>query len=207
MTSTSHPPSVTPRTPGRPREFEMDEMLDKAVLVFRERGFHATSIGDLSAAVGLPTGSIYKAFKDKRAVFLAAFDRYVSVRGEQLRKRLSKGETGYDKFRIALTFYADSAQSQEGVRGCMVVGTAAGIATFDEEITTKVKTAFERNENMLRELILLGQSDGSIPSRIDAAGVARFTLCLLQGMRVVGKVGASKAQMDAVVEQALKVLQ
>lgn len=206
MTSHSHQADAPPRSPGRPREFDMDEMLDKAVRVFRERGFHATSIGDLSAAVGLPTGSIYKAFKDKRAVFLAAFDRYVSVRNEQLRQRLAGGKTGYDKFRMALTFYAESAQSEEGVRGCMVVGTAAGIATFDEEIATKVKTALERNESMLRELLRLGQSDGSIDTRINATAVAQFALCLLQGMRVVGKVGASKAQMISVVEQALKVL-
>ncbi|WP_428115063.1 TetR/AcrR family transcriptional regulator, partial [Bradyrhizobium sp.] len=68
------------RGPGRPREFDMDKALDRAIGVFRERGFHATSIGDLKDATDLTAGSIYKAFKDKRAVFLAAFDRYTSLR-------------------------------------------------------------------------------------------------------------------------------
>ena len=62
------------RARGRPREFDIDDALDKAVRVFSERGYHATSIGDLAGAMELASGSIYKAFRDKRAVFLAAFD-------------------------------------------------------------------------------------------------------------------------------------
>jgi AcrR family transcriptional regulator len=58
----------------------MDVALDRAVLVFRERGYHATSIGDLSEAMKLASGSLYKAFGDKRAIFLAAFERAGMVR-------------------------------------------------------------------------------------------------------------------------------
>jgi len=71
--------------PGRPREFDMDSALDGAIRVFCERGYHATSVGDLTAAMRLATGSVYKAFRDKHAVFLAAFERYAAVRGEQTR--------------------------------------------------------------------------------------------------------------------------
>ena len=63
----------------------MDTALDRALRVFRERGYHATSIGDLTAAMRLATGSVYKAFRDKHAVFLAAFERYTALRQEQTR--------------------------------------------------------------------------------------------------------------------------
>ena len=62
----------------------MDEVLDKAVRVFCERGYHATSIGDLTDAMALTSGSVYKAFKDKKSVFLAALDRYKTVRDAKL---------------------------------------------------------------------------------------------------------------------------
>src|SRR5271168_3807248 len=97
------------RGPGRPREFDMDEALDKAVGIFREQGFHATSVGDLTGAMELASGSIYKAFKDKRAVFLAVFDREAGVRGEKLHRMISAAKFGRDRVRAALMFYAKSS--------------------------------------------------------------------------------------------------
>lgn len=73
-----------------PGEFDMDTALDRAVRVFSERGYHATSIGDLTAAMRLATGSVYKAFRDKHAVFLAAFERYAALRQEQTRSAAAK---------------------------------------------------------------------------------------------------------------------
>src|SRR6202012_4020630 len=75
---------VAARPRGRPREFDMDKALDQAIRVFSEHGYHATSIGDLIDAMGLASGSIYKAFRDKRAVFLAALDRHILLRREQI---------------------------------------------------------------------------------------------------------------------------
>ena len=86
MIRTAGLPAYAARPRGRPREFDIDKALDQAIRVFREHGYNATSIGDLISAMGLASGSIYKAFKDKRAVFLAAFDRYMSLRNDQLRQ-------------------------------------------------------------------------------------------------------------------------
>src|SRR6478736_7094211 len=96
------------RTRGRPREFDRDAALDKALQVFSERGYQAASISELTEAMGLASGSVYKAFKDKRGVFLAAFDRYRIVRRGLLDERMAKAETGRDKIREVLTHYARS---------------------------------------------------------------------------------------------------
>src|ERR1700738_2111184 len=87
---------------GRPREFDVDDALDKAARVFRERGYHATSIADLTEAMDLASGSVYKAFKDKRAVFLAAFDREGMLRGEKLRRIVNSAKTCRDRLPSAL---------------------------------------------------------------------------------------------------------
>src|ERR1700752_2355564 len=87
------------RGPGRPREFDLDEALDKAIGAFSELGYHATSLSRLTAAMEIAEGSLYKAFPDKRAVFLAAFERYVMLRGEQLAQELAYARTGREKVR------------------------------------------------------------------------------------------------------------
>ena len=191
---------------GRPREFEMDEVLDKAVRIFCERGYHATSIGDLARAMELASGSVYKAFKDKRSVFLAALDRYKTVRDAKLREVLACAATGYERIQKALAFYAEASHGADGRQGCLVVGSAAELATFDDEVAQWVKSALTRNETLLRELIREGKADGSIPAHVDGETTARLMLCLTQGMRVVGKTGRTRKEMQAIVDVAMKAL-
>src|SRR3954467_10247554 len=99
------PAASTAPARGRPREFDMDEVLDRAVRVFCERGYHATSIGDLTAAMELATGSIYKAFRDKHAVFMAALGRYTALRQEQTRSAAARGANGRERVRNMLLSY------------------------------------------------------------------------------------------------------
>ena len=198
--------STASRSRGRPREFDIDAALDKSVRVFRERGYHATSIADLTEAMELASGSVYKAFKDKRAVFLAAFDREAMMRGEKLRQIISTAKSGRDRLHNALIFYAESSHGMEGKRGCLIVGTAAELATFDDDVAQRVKTALRRAETLMVELIRQGQEDGSIPNAIDSKVTARLMLCLLQGMRVIGKTGRSRTEMTAVADAAMKLL-
>ena len=201
------PDLIVPRRgPGRPREFDVEAALDQALLVFRERGYHATSLADLGAAMQLTTGSIYKAFADKRAVFLAAFDRYTGLRNARLRRLLDSERRGIDKVRAMLTFYAESSYDAEGRRGCLVVGSAVELATFDAGMASRVTAALHRVEHTLQDLIRLGQADGSVPAEIDVDATACTLLCVLQGFRVVGKVGRTRAEMMSAVDRALRIL-
>ena len=183
----------------------MDLALDKAVRVFRERGYHATSIGDLTAAMELATGSIYKAFKDKHAVFLAAFDRYAVLRRDQIRRAAESGACGRDRLRSVLTSYVEASQGSEGRRGCLVVGSAVELSAYDAEIAARVSAQIKANESLLAGLIREGQADGSIPRHIDADATSRLMICLTQGMRVVGK---ARLPLEAgrLVDVAMKML-
>ena len=191
---------------GRPREFDIDVVLDKAVRVFCERGYHATSIGDLTEATQLTSGSLYKAFKDKRGVYLAALSHYKASRDAALRAALATGRTGFEQVRIALTHYAEASHGERGRLGCLVVTSASELATFDDELARWVAASLRRNEALLAGLLRGGVADGSIPPHVDAAATARLLLCLIQGMRVVGKTGGSRKDMLALVDVALKTL-
>ncbi|MBP2445020.1 TetR/AcrR family transcriptional regulator [Rhizobium leguminosarum] len=193
------------RSRGRPREFDAEAALDAALRVFSERGYHAASISELTEAMGLAAGSVYKAFGDKRGIFLAAFDRYRAVRRGMLSAELDRVETGRDKLHALVTFFAASSHGQIGRQGCLVVGSAGDLALFDEEAAERVATAFTTDEALLSDLIRLGQSDGSISADLDISATALALLCLTKGMRVIGKTGRSGEEMAAAAEAAMKV--
>src|ERR1700759_4594434 len=150
---------VRPR--GRPREFDMDEALDQAIRVFCEQGYNATPIGDLIDAMGLASGSIYKAFRDKRAVFLAALDRHILLRREQITAAAHSAKPARERLRDVLAHFVEVSQGIEGRRGCMVVGSAVELAIVDREVAARVDASVSKNEAFLAGLIREGQADGS----------------------------------------------
>ena len=194
------------RGPGRPREFDMDAALDAALLVFRDRGYHAASLTELGAAMNLSAGSIYKAFSDKRAIFIAAFDRYTGVRKADLNRRLQRARSGLEKVRAMLEFYADSSHGPEGRLGCLVVGSITELSLFDAEITSRLVAALRRVKKQFRDLINLGKSDGSVSATTDSEASASLLLSLVQGFRVVGKTGRTRAEMMAAADEAMRLL-
>jgi TetR/AcrR family transcriptional repressor of nem operon len=194
------------RSRGRPREFDVDAALDKAARVFSERGFHATSIADLTEAMQLASGSVYKAFKDKRAVFIAAFDRMQATRVAKLLRVVNADKSARNILHEVLFFYADSSCGVEGKRGCLLVSSATDLATFDPEIERRISAGFLHVEMLMARLIKKGQQDGSIPTTIDSGATARLMLCVVQGMRVIGKTGRTRAEMKQAADVAMKLL-
>jgi AcrR family transcriptional regulator len=203
----SFTPFPEPRGPGRPREFDVDQALDKAIGTFSENGYSATSLGKLTSAMEIAEGSLYKAFRDKRGVFLAAFERYVMLRSELLTRALASTRTGRDKVRALLTLYAESSHGKTGRRGCLVVGSAVDLASSDPDMAKRVTAVLASQEKRLVMFIREGQEDGSVSSSVDAAVTARLLLCVAQGMRVLGKTDRSREEMASLVDSALKLLE
>lgn len=194
------------RPRGRPRGFDVDAALDGAIDVFSRKGYHGTSIGDLTDALGLTAGSLYKAFGDKRGILLGAFERYRLLRSARLKNAISGDGTGREKLRAAILSYADSAHGEQGRRGCFVISMTSELASYDPAIADKVSGAHAANEAVLKGLVRLGQADGSVSSELDASDTARALLCGMIGMRVIGKTGRDRADMIAAGDILLKLL-
>ncbi|OEC98084.1 MULTISPECIES: TetR/AcrR family transcriptional regulator [unclassified Rhizobium] len=197
---------TAPKLRGRPREFDMDSALDEALRVFSERGYYAASISELTEAMGLTAGSVYKAFGDKRGVFLAAFNRYRQVRQQLIDDALAEAPNAHEKLRTLLRFFAEASCGEIGRRGCLVVGSATELALFDQEVAGRVGVAFDFDERRILNLIHLGQEDGSVPKHVDPESTACALLALTKGMRVIGKTGRKAEHMLAVTETAMKLL-
>jgi len=202
MSETEH----SARERGRPRQFDIDAALDLAMPVFREKGYHNASISDLSEAMQLTAGSIYKAFHDKRGLFLQVFARYTSLRNHTLRQRLAQQPDGRAKIAELLRFYLESASDIEGRRGCLVVGSAIELGQLDSELSGLVRAALARNQQAILQLIEQGKQDGSVHPRHDAQALSGVLMCLVLGMRVAGKAGEFPAH-ERLVATVMKLLE
>ncbi|ADY81161.1 TetR-family transcriptional regulator [Acinetobacter pittii PHEA-2] len=189
---------------GRPREFDLDNALDKAMDVFRFQGFHATSISDLSKAMNLTVGSIYKAFGDKHNLFYQVFNRYLLLRKKELNKYLSHANTGYEKIQNLLNFYIDSVKELEGKKGCLVVGSAIEIEVLNHELTKAIEFALNKNLSNIKKLIEEGKADGSINQELNVDQAASLLLCLVLGIRVAGKTSSTRPN-DSIISLIMKL--
>ncbi|MCB8840255.1 TetR/AcrR family transcriptional regulator [Aurantimonas sp. VKM B-3413] len=183
----------------------MEAVLASAVPVFREHGYDGASIDLLKEATGLTAGSLYKAFKDKKGVFAAAFTYYVEDRQQQLAERLRGSRTGRERIAETLRFYLDSASGPEGRQGCLVLAGLIEATTLDGALHDALGKALANNRSALIAMLREGQEDGSIRSDLVVEPCADILLGLLQGLRAVGKLH-DPADHDALIATALKIL-
>lgn len=185
----------------------MEQALRLAIEVFRQRGYTATSIVDLTDGMKLSRGSFYKAFHDKKSVFAAAYDLYAAEGAERLKAVARGSGTGRERIAAVLELYAQLSQGGVGQRGCLVVATAIELSLHDTDIAQRVLASWQRTETLLRDLLSQAEEDGSIGMLDDREATARSFLCLMQGMRLLGKGGEhGNAGFAAVARQALKLI-
>ena len=157
-----------PRRRGRPRAYEPDVALGKALDLFRKDGFAATSLDDLSAATGMNRPSLYGAFGDKRELYIKSYQRYrdearaamVDIFGAEapLRERLAR------IYAIALDIYLSG---DTGPRGCFTVMTAGSEAVSDPDIRTMVLEGLVGLDKAFAFCFRLAKERGELPDSAD----------------------------------------
>jgi len=185
---------------GRPREFDTDAAIGRAMGVFWSSGYHGTSLPDLLAATKLSRGSLYAAFGDKHGLFLRALDRYIAEALTRLDAELDPRKGALAGVRACLAGYVDRTSGGGGKRGCLVVATAMELAGHDTEVEQRIRRFFKTMETRLTEALTRAQAEGELADGVEPAAAARLILCLLEGMRVVGKTSADRRLSQAVVQ-------
>ncbi len=190
---------------GRPREFELDVAARDAMNVFWDRGYEGASLPDLIEGTGLSRGSLYKAFGDKKGLLLAALDLYMDKGLQATADLLSRQGSAREAIRASLMRLADLSSGEAGRRGCLIVAMATEVGTHDPDIAERTGRMFRRLQQLYAEAIARGQPGGEIARR-DPQVLANFLVCQIQGMRVLGKTGVSKADMTALVDTSMRIL-
>ncbi len=194
------------QSPGRPREFDIDEAVRDAIEVFRSHGYHGTSVQDLIDGTGLARGSLYKAFHDKRSLFLAALDHYTAGSLQRIGDSLAAPGSARDAIGATLMGYASRAAAQQGQRGCLLTSAAMELMPEDAEVSALITRMFRRMEDLFAAAVIRGQAAGEIPRSHDERAIARALLCTIQGLRVLGKTGPSERETAEIVDQTLRIL-
>ncbi|KAA0015547.1 helix-turn-helix transcriptional regulator [Salinicola corii] len=191
---------------GRPREFDLDVAARDAMNVFWDHGYEGTSLPDLIEGTGLSRGSLYKAFGDKKKLLLAALDLYMAEGLRATADLLSQPGTVKEAIRASLLRYARLSSGEAGRRGCLVVAIAVEMAAHDPALAERAAQMFRRIQQLYAGAIVRGQANGEIAEG-DEQAMARFLVCQIQGMRVLGKTGGLEADMVALVDSAMLMLE
>lgn len=190
---------------GRPREFDLDVAARDAMDVFWDHGYEGASLPDLIEGTGLSRGSLYKAFGDKKGLLLAALDLYMGRGLQATSDLLSRPGSAKAAIRSSLLRLAALSSGDPGRRGCLVVAMATEVGTHDPDIAERTARMFRRLQQLYAGAIARGQADGEIAAG-DAQVLAQFLVCQIQGMRVLGKTGVPEAEMNAIVDTTMRIL-
>src|SRR3984893_16927989 len=131
---------------GRPRSFDLEAAVERAMNVFWSRGYHGTALPDLLRATKLSRGSLYAAFGGKHALFLRALDRYIADALARIDVELGPRHTPVDGLRTFLAGYVERTSGASGRRGCLLVATAMELAGHDSDVAARIRGFFKAME-------------------------------------------------------------
>ena len=193
-------------TRGRPRKFDTNTVLASASKVFWERGYNATSIDDLCEATGLLRGSLYGLFGDKHGIMVAALDHYAEGAIARLAERLNGPVPPEESLRNALLHIARVSSSFIGPRSCLITNTMLEMQSNDDVLRDRVSSVQRRMATLIAASVIRGQASGAFKSTLDEKAASQFLLCIMQGLRVLGRVATSEGELLSIVDVAMGAL-
>jgi TetR/AcrR family transcriptional regulator, copper-responsive repressor len=198
---------VVPKRRGRPRAYQPDVALGRALDLFRKDGFAATSLDDLSAATGMNRPSLYGAFGDKRELYIKAYQRYradaaaamIDIFRDELpiRKRLQR------IFAVALDIYLSG---DGGPRGCFTVMTAASEAVADPDIRAMVLEGFCELDKAFAACFRLAKQKGDLPASADPQVLAQLASATIHTIAIRARARVPRKELEAIVKGAIDVM-
>jgi TetR/AcrR family transcriptional repressor of nem operon len=191
----------------RCREFDIDQALDQALNAFWHKGYEATSMTDLMAAMGLSKSSFYECFGSKREALLAALRRYSAREMAETQLHFSTSAPVATLLAAWVRHSIDPAACRPSQRcGCLIVNIAVELAPHDREIEAAVRHHLDMLAVFLAETIRRGNAEGSVPSRLDPAHSADLLLNLVAGIQVLVKGGVETHRLAAIIDVQLECL-
>jgi len=174
--------------------------------LFWRRGYEATSVHDLLEEMGIGRGSMYDTFGDKRALFLAALDRFEETRVSRADEILEGSASAVEGIRRLFETTIEGLVSYEPRRGCLMANTAVELAPHDEQVAGRISRYVRRTEDAFERALVRGRATGEIPADKDPKALAHFLVSTLHGVRVLARAGVDRAVLDDSVRTALEVL-
>lgn len=196
--------TLAPLPRGRPRSFDTEAAVERAMAVFWSRGYHGTALPDLLRATKLSRGSLYAAFGGKHALFLRALDRYIADALARIDIELGPRQTPLNGLRTYLAGYVERTSGAHGRRGCLLVATAMELAGHDPDVEDRVRGFFKAMESKLAGAFSRARTAGELAPDVEPASAARILVCFVEGLRVTGKTGPARATSQGTADALLE---
>jgi len=200
------PDVAAPKRRGRPRAYQPEIALGKALDLFRKGGFAATSLDDLSAATGMNRPSLYGAFGDKRELYIKSYQRYrddartamIEIFRDEMpvRNRLQR------IYALALDIYLEG----ESPRGCFTVMTAASEAVADPEIRALVLEGFLELDRAFAACFRRARENGELPDSADPVVLAQLASATVHTIAIRARARVPRKELEAIVKGAIDVM-
>src|ERR1700722_11523605 len=171
----------------RPRGFDSEHVVDRAMELFWTQGYDATSVSDLTAVLGVHPGSLYRTFGDKHALFLHALERYRQSQALPLAPALLAGGPVLPRIRAALAGFIELAADEGKPRGCLAAHTVGEPLPRDNAAAGAVGGVLADVEDGFLRGLRAAARQGEIPAAVDLAAWAAALTMLVQGLQVVVK--------------------
>ncbi|MGD1947564.1 MAG: TetR/AcrR family transcriptional regulator [Croceivirga sp.] len=190
----------------RTKQFCEQETLKKAMELFWEKGFHATSMQDLVCRLGINRASLYDTFGGKEELFDKAFSYYRKTMGGWLADLFQKESSVKEGFQKLFEAAVQEATSDECRKGCFVVNTATEMIPGNDKIHETLINHKQQIENLFIGYIQQGMNSGEIATSKSAQELGLMLYTLYNGIRVVSKVDANPEKLQRVVDTGLSIL-
>jgi AcrR family transcriptional regulator len=196
-----------PKRRGRPRAFEPEVALGKAMDAFRDGGFAATSLDDLSEAMGINRPSLYGTFGDKRDLFLKAYERYRHEMAATFAGAFDPGltlrETLEKIYATAIDVYL---AGENGPRGCFTVMTATSEAMADPEIRSYVQKALGSTQRTLAKRFQVAQEAGELSSTANLQVLAQIAASTVEAIAIRSRARVARVELEAIAKGTVDLI-
>ncbi len=193
---------------ARPKEFDPEQALEKAMHVFWHKGYEATSMEDLLSAMDINRGSLYDTFGDKHELFLKAMERYCTGGGVGSRiSILNEPGPALPLIRRFINAMLEFGLSDPLRRGCLITNTVMELAPHEKDIAGKVAGRLQMAEEAFFKLLTRAKQEGELGKEKDPRALARFLTTMMQGTIVMIKAGTPANVVKQTAQTALSILE
>lgn len=191
---------------GRPKVFDRDAALDKAITLFWQHGYEATSLSDLVEATGAKAPTLYAEFTNKEGLFRAVLDRYIARFAAKHEAQLfCEEKTVEQALQDYFTAIATCYTSKDTPAGCFMINTSATLAASSKEIANTVKSRHAMQEETLSTFLAQRQQRGEIPAHCRPQELSQYLSCILQGMSISAREGATLEKLQGITQTTLRL--
>lgn len=191
---------------ARTKDFDEEEVLNKAIQLFWQKGYNGTSMQDLVDALGISRSSLYDTYTDKHTLFVKALESYQKAGTTKIQEIIGQTGSAKDAVQKLLELTTTDLLNDEQQKGCFMLNAKVEASAHDAEVQTVLCRNDRQMEEAFLQIIQKGKDSGEIKNPLNALALARFIFNTIKGMQVTAKSAPDRAVFNDIIRLTVSVL-